>query len=178
MNNISQYHQSPASGVQCLYSVFTTEIVQPVARPLNPWQDIPALDARDASTSAAVWLVNFADQSRITAICSRLLGLSLDYYADFHRPMSQASVQAALAFFQRHSGTAVPAFSAEPQGYVLATWRKGREVLTLRFKEAGPIQYAVAREVDGEATLKRTWGGTTIDGVASAEFAGASFLLA
>ena len=173
-----RYHLSAATGVQCLGSMFTAEIPQTRPKRPNPWQEVPALDSSDASTSAVIGLRSFVDQERIREICSTLLQLSHDYYEDFGRPMSQASVQAALAFFQLHASAAVPAFSAEPSGYVLATWRKGREVLTLRFKDAGPIQFTVAREIAGDHTLQRSWGGTTIDGAAAPAFAGASFLFA
>lgn len=171
-----EYEMSPATGNQSLSGLFSTEWSEPRTRQPYPWRFNLAAETNGASTSASVGLANFAEQERIRGIVATLLQLSYDYFDDFRQPMSQASIQAALAFFQRHSNATVPALSAEPSGYVIATWRSGREVLTMRFKEGAMIQFTVAREVPGETSLKRTWGVTTVESAAGAEFAGAALL--
>lgn len=183
-----EYEISPATGNRSLIGMFSTERGEPRARQQRPWRSVGETndastsdsvgELNDAGSSASVGLANFADQKRIGAILTTLLRLSNDYFDDFRQPMSQVSIQAALAFFQRHSEANVPALSAEPSGYVIATWRRGREVLTMRFKEGAMIQFALARELPGEPCLKRTWGATTVESLAEARFTGATLLFA
>ena len=180
-----EYEMSPATGNGSLSGMFSTERSGPRAR---PWRSIGETsdastsesvgEPNDAGSSASVGLTIFADQKRISAILTTLLRLSNDYLDDFGHPMSQTSIQAALAFFQRHAKAMVPALSAEPSGYVIATWRRGREVLTMRFKEGAMIQFALARELPGEPCLKRTWGATTVESWGEARFTGATLLFA
>lgn len=89
---------------------------------------------------------NWAEQEESRQVCERLLELSNDYLEDFQHPMIQASVQAALTFFQRHPRVTLASFSAEPSGRVLGTWRKGREVLTMRFVDQEQIHFTLALE--------------------------------
>ena len=115
------------------------------------------------------------EQQRLEGVSQRLIKLAYVYYEDFHSPMSQVSVQAALAFFQHHVGANIPAFSADASGHVIATWRSGREVLTMRFAQGGVIQYALVAETVG-AALERSWGVTDLDKASAEDFAGSSFL--
>lgn len=132
------------------------------------------LGVSDATSSAADSLDNIIQQNRIQHVGSTLLQLSHQFFEDFGRPMSQPAIQAALQFFQRHQGIRVPDFSAEPSGFVLATWRSGRQVLTMRFKDEQQIHYTAATQQGNDDHLKRSWGVVSLDGIAGLD---ATFLL-
>jgi hypothetical protein len=138
-----QHYFGTATGDQFLSSLFSADSLDGV------------------NNGAAVDSGQMAESMRARLISKRLMELGLAFFEDFGRPLDSASTEAATAFFRGCPNIGLPAFSAEPSGHVLATWRKGREVLTVRFVDRGPVHFTLARNVADSPNLKRTWGAAT-----------------
>lgn len=149
-NMLEQRNFGTATSDQSLSSLFSTEWVG--TRPAQP-PLAPAIEE-----GAAVDDGQLLEARRVQAISRRLMELGAASFEDFGRPLDRASTQAALAFFRHCQRLKVPAFSAEPSGHVVATWRCERNVLTVRFENETTLQFTLAVEVEGSSGLRRTWG--------------------
>jgi hypothetical protein len=168
---------SPATGNEELKLLFTaTTLLSSAQTPLVIVSDLHR--RQEKGESFAIGRVFPQDQQhRLSAIQRRLMILVNAFMDDFGFPMSQVSVQAALSFFQRHQQAVVPSFSAEPSGLIIATWRRGCEVLTMRFVEQDMIHYTTAVLMPDQADLQRAWGVTNVQKAGLPSFVGASFLV-
>ncbi len=175
---MAEHLMSPATGNQGYGSLFTVDSGSVHSLTLHSCRHVaPDVSNRapEVSNSAAVGAMTLMEQQRLDGVSQRLIRLAYTFYEDFQCPMSQVSIQAALAFFQHHVGANIPAFSADASGHVIATWRNGREVLTMRFAQGGVIQYALVAETEG-AALQRSWGVTDLGKASAEDFAGSAFL--
>lgn len=152
-----QRYFGAATGDQCLSSLFSAEWLE---TPPGPAHRRQASDP-NVDTGAAVDSGQMVESIRARLISKRLVALGQAFFEDFGRPLNPASTEGLTAFFRGSSNVSLPDFSAEPSGHVLATWRKGREVLTVRFVDQGPVHFAVARMVADSPDLHRTWGVAT-----------------
>jgi hypothetical protein len=152
-----QHYFGTATGDQFLSSLFLADESDVPVRP--PARPPPVVGSDD--NGAAVDPAQMVESKRGKVISKRLMELGLAFFEDFGRPLNSASTEAVTAFFRGWSNAVIPAFSAEPTGHVLATWRKGRDVLTVRFVDEGSVHFALAREIAGSSNLKRSWGVAT-----------------
>jgi len=140
--------------IQQMESAFATSGFSTADETIDIWgsRNRPKAPAGSASTES------LADRERLTEANRRLLKLRLAFMEDFQRPLVSESARAAEVFLNSNPQTASGLYSAEPSGYVIATWRRGAEVIAIRFLGKGRSHFTAAKQSPAHAHLSRTWG--------------------
>jgi|GEM_PF-2168473 len=81
---------------------------------------------------------------------------------DYGASLAQASRNDASNFLAMNFTLPPPVLSAEEDGIVLATWKRGAQSLVMRFKGSSTIDFAVAYLKGHDLT--RAWGQASIIG--------------
>ena len=123
-------------------------IVKPRSESHSTWQNQPGVIGDHLSTL-----------KRKRTITQKILALQAAYYHDYERLIDSDTTKALTCFIE-YTATTIPKIGAESDGAIVATWEKGQEIYSIRFKGRYYFDYAVTYLDRGE--LKRKWGKATL----------------
>jgi hypothetical protein len=129
-----------------------------MVRPAAPPAATGTIAERNTTESGAISERQIQKARRLERIVARVVELDSAFYEEFGRRIDPRSVVASLMALRRLWDLPLPMLSAEPSGLLIATWRRGREVVTVRFLDTARAHYALAVQSAADASIERSWG--------------------